>query len=73
MSERRLAKPRERLEAEPPKRARCPRCGSPALRFTYSTVFREHGFRRVTNNCQGCNAIVWWDEEWEREPPPPSS
>ena len=61
---------RDRLEAEPPRRTRCPKCGSRALRFAYSTLFREHGFRRVTTNCQGCNTIVWWDEEWEREERP---
>lgn len=71
MSKHPHAKPKDRLETEPPKRAKCPRCGSRVLRFSYSTLYREHGFRRVTCHCQGCQAIVWWDEEWEGPSPPP--
>jgi transcription elongation factor Elf1 len=52
---------RPRFEVEPPRRPRCPRCGSERLRVVYTTVYRESGFRRVTAECADCGAICWWD------------
>jgi hypothetical protein len=54
--------PRGKVEVAPPVRPRC-ECGSEDLRFAYSTVFRDSGFRRVTANCQACGRICWWDEK----------
>ena len=53
---------RVRVEVEPPRRARCGRCGGERLRVAYTSVYREHGVRRVTADCQDCGAVCWWDE-----------
>ena len=53
------------VQVEPPRKVVCPSCKGTRVLVAYSTLFREHGFRRVTGGCAHCGFVVWWDEVLE--------